>query len=90
MLDNELISVPQIDWQQYPNGLGGGGGSRISGGFTIESAQRLANLLKTGALPIKLELISASQVSATLGKQALQPGPHRRRRRASSSSRSSC
>ena len=73
-LDNELISVPQIDWHQYPDGLGGGSGSRISGGFTIESAQRLANLLKTGALPIKLELISASQVSATLGKQALNQG----------------
>jgi SecD/SecF fusion protein len=73
-LDNELISVPQIDWHQYPDGLGGGNGSRISGGFTIDSAQRLANLLKTGALPIKLELISASQVSATLGKQALDQG----------------
>jgi SecD/SecF fusion protein len=73
-LDNELISVPQIDWHQYPDGLGGGPGSRISGGFTIDSAQQLANLLKTGALPIKLELISASQVSATLGKQALNQG----------------
>src|SRR6478672_10358604 len=73
-LDNELISVPQIDWHQYPDGLGGGNGSRISGGFTIDSAQQLANLLKTGALPIKLELISASQVSATLGKQALNQG----------------
>ena len=73
-LDNELISVPQIDWHQYPDGLGGGNGSRISGGFTIDSAQQLANLLKTGALPIKLELISASQVSATLGKQALHQG----------------
>jgi SecD/SecF fusion protein len=73
-LDNELISVPQIDWHQYPDGLGGGQGSRISGGFTINSAQQLANLLKTGALPIKLELISASQVSATLGKQALNQG----------------
>ncbi len=73
-LDNELISVPQIDWHRYPSGLGGDSGSRISGGFTIESAQRLANLLKTGALPIKLSLIQASQVSATLGKQALHQG----------------
>jgi SecD/SecF fusion protein len=73
-LDSELISVPQIDYRQYPNGIDPSGGSRISGGFTIESAQRLANLLKTGALPIKLQLISASQVSATLGKQALDQG----------------
>ena len=74
VLDNEIISVPQIDWQQYPNGIDASGGSRISGGFTIKSAQQLADLLKTGALPIKLQLISSSQVSATLGKQALHQG----------------
>ena len=74
VLDNEVISAPRIDWQQYPNGIPSGNGSEISGGFTIESAQRLANLLKTGALPIRLQLISSSQVSATLGKQALHQG----------------
>jgi SecD/SecF fusion protein len=74
VLDNELISVPQIDFSQYPDGIDPTGGSRISGGFTIQSAQTLANLLKTGALPIKLVPISASQVSATLGKQALNQG----------------
>src|SRR6478735_10927543 len=58
VLDNELVSVPQIDWSQYPDGIDPSGGSRISGGFTIQSAQTLANLLKTGALPIKLEAIS--------------------------------
>ena len=36
VLDNELISAPQIQWQKYPNGLPSGGGSEISGGFTIE------------------------------------------------------
>src|SRR3954447_16153217 len=38
------------------------------------SARRRANLRKTGALPISLQLISSSQVSATLGKQALDQG----------------
>src|SRR3954466_13054900 len=74
VLDNELISVPFIDFQQNPTGIDGRNGSPIQGGFTIQSAQRLANLLKTGALPIKLSLISSSQVSATLGKQALDQG----------------
>src|SRR4051812_16343525 len=74
VLDNELISSPFIDFQQNPNGIDGRNGSQIEGGFTIKSAQRLANLLKTGALPIKLQLISSSQVSATLGKQALDQG----------------
>ncbi len=74
VLDNELISVPFIDFQQNPDGIDARNGSQIEGGFTINSAQRLANLLKTGALPIKLQLISSSQVSATLGKQALDQG----------------
>ncbi len=74
VLDQDLISVPFIDFQQNPDGIDGANGSQIEGGFTIGSAQRLANLLKTGALPIKLELISASQVSATLGQQALHQG----------------
>ncbi|QEC48898.1 protein translocase subunit SecD [Baekduia soli] len=74
VLDNKLISVPYIDPQQNPDGIDGSNGSEISGGFTIKSAQRLANLIKTGALPIRLELISQSQVSATLGQQALHQG----------------
>jgi SecD/SecF fusion protein len=73
-LDQDLISVPYIDFQRNPDGIDASNGSEISGGFTIRSAQRLANLLKTGALPLKLELISQSQVSATLGKQALNQG----------------
>ena len=90
MLDDEIISAPYIDFQQNPDGIDAANGSEISGGFTIQTAQNLANLLKTGALPIKLELISSSQVSATLGKQALAPGPDRGPRRACCSSRSSC
>ena len=39
-----------------------------------QTAQDLANLLKIGALPLRLELISRSQVSATLGQQALDQG----------------
>lgn len=74
VLDNKLISVPYIDPQQNPDGIDGSTGSQISGGFTIKTAQRLSNLIKTGALPIKLELISQSQVSATLGQQALHDG----------------
>src|ERR1044071_2480003 len=74
VLDNKLISVPYIDPQQNPDGIDGENGSQISGSFTIKSAQRLATLIKTGALPIKLELISQSQVSATLGQPGLNDG----------------
>ena len=74
VLDDELVSTPFIDFRANPDGIDGRTGSQIEGGFTIKSAQKLANVLKTGALPLKLELISSSQVSATLGRQALDQG----------------
>ncbi len=70
-LDGQLITAPSIDYTQYPEGIDASQGSQISGGFTITSAQELASELQSGALPIRLELISNSQVSATLGKTAL-------------------
>jgi SecD/SecF fusion protein len=74
VLDDELISTPYIDFRKNPDGIDGRTGSQISGGFTIQSAQDLAKLLKTGALPLKLDLIASSQVSATLGQEALHQG----------------
>jgi SecD/SecF fusion protein len=74
VLDNQLITTPSIDYTKYPEGIDASQGSQISGGFTITSAQELASELQSGALPIKLELISNSQVSATLGKTALNQG----------------
>jgi SecD/SecF fusion protein len=73
-LDGRLISVASIDPQALPDGIDGENGAVIEGGFTIQSAQDLANLLQLGALPIGLKLISESQVSATLGRQALDEG----------------
>jgi SecD/SecF fusion protein len=74
VLDGQLITAPSIDYTKYPEGIDATNGSQISGGFTITSAQNLAGELQSGALPIKLVLISRSQVSATLGKQALNQG----------------
>ena len=73
-LDGQLITVPSIDYTQYPEGIDASTGSQISGGFTITTAQNLANELQSGALPLRLKLISRSQVSATLGKTALEQG----------------
>jgi SecD/SecF fusion protein len=74
VLDGQLITTPSIDYTKYPEGIDATTGSQISGGFTITSAQELANELQSGALPIKLKPISNSQVSATLGKTALNQG----------------
>jgi SecD/SecF fusion protein len=73
-LDNQLVSAPYINWQENPDGIDGSTGAQISGNFTIKSAQDLAKILKIGALPLKLSEVSRSQVSATLGKQALDQG----------------
>ncbi|HWD65558.1 MAG TPA: protein translocase subunit SecD [Solirubrobacteraceae bacterium] len=73
-LDNQLVTVPQIDYTQYPDGITGGQGADITGGFTANTANQLASELRLGALPIKLKQISESQVSATLGQQALHQG----------------
>ena len=74
VLDEQVITAPSIDYTQYPNGIDASNGSEITGGFTLTSAQNLADELQSGALPIKLEQISHSQVSATLGKTALNQG----------------
>ena len=74
VLDGQLITVPYINFKENPDGIDGANGADIEGGFTPQSAQDLARLLQTGALPIKLKLISQSQVSATLGKEALDQG----------------
>ena len=74
VLDDELISAPSIDYVEYPDGIDGRTGAEITGSFTIDSAQELAKILEIGALPVRLELVSRSQVSASLGQQALDQG----------------
>jgi SecD/SecF fusion protein len=78
ILDNEVQSRPIINYQENPDGIDGRQGAQISGGFSgehgLEQAQELATTLQIGALPIELRLISETQVSATLGSQALHDG----------------
>jgi SecD/SecF fusion protein len=75
ILDNEVKTTPIINFAQNPDGIDGRTGAQISGGFnTIGQAQDLASYLQRGALPINLNLISQSQVSATLGSEALHEG----------------
>ena len=71
VLDGEIRSRPIINFFENPAGIDGRTGAQISGNFTITEAQDLAKTLRIGALPIKLQLISQSTVSATLGQQAL-------------------
>jgi len=75
ILDNEVTTRPIINFNENPDGIDGRTGAQISGGFkTIDEAQELATTLQIGALPISLKLISQTQVSATLGSEALDQG----------------
>ncbi len=74
ILDGEIVSRPIIDYEENPDGIDGRTGAQISGGFTVQEAQDLATFLKLGALPVKLQLVSQSTVTATLGQQALDEG----------------
>jgi SecD/SecF fusion protein len=74
-LDGQLLSVPQIDYTKYPDGIVNVGsstaGASIQGAFTTKEAQDLATQLRLGTLPVRLTLISEENVSASLGAQAL-------------------
>lgn len=48
------------------------GRSQISGGFNRESARRLSIQLKSGRLPVPLNLIQESGVDSILGKESLE------------------
>ena len=75
ILDNEVKTRPIINFSENPDGIDGRTGAQISGGFnSIQEAQDLATILQIGALPISLKLVSQTQVSATLGSQALDQG----------------
>ena len=51
-----------------------GGNTEITGNFTIEEADDLANILKSGKLPAPAHIISDTIVGPTLGKEAINSG----------------
>ncbi len=53
-LDNRLITVPSIDFTTYPDGITDDSGADITAGFTVQSAQDLATMLRFGPLPVSL------------------------------------
>ena len=68
VLDNQWISAPVIQ------GAITGGSGVINGGFTQESANELALLLRSGALPAPLNVEEQRTVSAELGADAVRTG----------------
>ena len=68
VLDGKVISAPNI---REPI-LGGSG--VISGSFTVQSANELAVLLRSGALPAPLTVIEERSVGAELGADSIRAG----------------
>ncbi len=68
VLDNEVVSDP------YVNQAITGGNAEISGSFTQEEAQGLANMLSYGALPLTFKESSVTTVTAALGGEQLEAG----------------
>ena len=66
MLDNKEQSAPTIDSE-----ISGGSGI-IRGRFSIEEANNLANLLKSGALPVEIKIVENRTVGATLGVDSIR------------------
>ena len=73
-LDNKIVSLATIDFVENPEGIDGRTGAQIENIGSFQETQDLAQNLRIGALPIELKLISQTQVSASLGKQALHQG----------------
>jgi SecD/SecF fusion protein len=72
VLDNEIRSYPQIDYNDLPNGIDPTGtGAQITGMAGLKEAQNLALVLQTGALPVNFVPLERTDVSATLGKDSL-------------------
>jgi SecD/SecF fusion protein len=68
VLDNYVYSFPVVR-QKITGGV-----SSISGGFTLEEATDLANVLKSGKLPAPAVIIEEAVVGPTLGKESINAG----------------
>ncbi|MCW3116045.1 MAG: preprotein translocase subunit SecD/SecF, partial [Chitinophagaceae bacterium] len=68
VLDNIVYSAPNVN-NAIENGV-----SSITGGFTVEEATDLANILKAGKLPAPAKIVQEQQVGPTLGKDAINGG----------------
>jgi SecD/SecF fusion protein len=65
VLDNLVYSYPRVI-----NEIAGGR-TQIEGGFSLEEATDLANVLKAGKLPVPARVIQADVVGPSLGKEAI-------------------
>jgi len=68
VLDGVVVSAPRFNEPII------GGSAQIEGDFNAQEARDLANVLKYGALPVTLEVVDVTSVSATVGGDQLRAG----------------
>lgn len=68
VLDDHVYSAPNI------NSVIEGGRSVITGNFTTDEAKDLANVLKSGKMAAKVDIISDTVIGPSLGQQAIEDG----------------
>jgi preprotein translocase subunit SecD len=68
ILDDVVLSAPNIEQPIL------GGQARITGSFTVQSANDLAIQLRSGTLPVELKVIEERTVGPDLGKESIEKG----------------
>jgi preprotein translocase subunit SecD len=68
VLDGKVLSAPSINEPIL------GGSAQISGNFTVASANALAISLRSGALPVKMEVVEERTVTPELGADSIRKG----------------
>ncbi len=68
VLDNHVYSYPNVNNEIT------GGSSEITGNFTPEEANDLANVLKSGKMSAQVKVVSNNVIGPSLGAEAIQQG----------------
>lgn len=68
IIDGTLYSAPRINEPIY------GGRAQITGNFSREEAQRLVNVLRSGALPTRVRIEEKRYVAPSLGQDSIASG----------------
>ncbi len=68
ILDNTLYSSPNINEPIY------GGNAQITGGFSVQEARTIVNVLRAGALPGRVQIVEERTVAPTLGHDSIDSG----------------
>ena len=68
VLDNCVYSAPNVQGEIT------GGNSSITGSFTVEDTQDLANVLKSGKMPAPARIVQEDIVGPSLGQESIRQG----------------